>query len=178
MLSRSQVPWPGIQPMPPSVEAGSPNSWFPIYTDIERNKYRRKWGLWMWVHSCTYTHTHTYIHIHTCILHKYSIYIFYSSVHLRRLIPKRMSIHCTQILVSKCSSLKGIRTPWRNSRCPGLGWGKYKMHLEHFFWCQKIRKCSKDYGTSKGYRHQLEGTPTSQIRDSLNTKITNDKNWL
>ena len=71
---------------------------------------------------------------HTRILHIYSIYILYSSVHPRKLIPKRMSIHCTQILVSKYSSpLKAIRTPWRNSRCPGLGQGKYKMHLQHFF---------------------------------------------
>ena len=161
--------------MPPAMEAGSPNSWFAIYTDIERNKYRRCVD----VSALMYILTHTYI-LHIYKEYIYRIYILYSSVHPRRLIPKRMSIHCTQILISKYSSpLKGIMTPWRNSRCPGLGRGKYKMHLEHFFfffWCQKIRKCSKDDGTPKGYRHQLEGTPTSQIRDSLNTKITNDKN--
>ena len=48
--------------MPPAMEAGSPNSWFPIYTDIERNKYRRCVDVSALMYVLTHTHTF-YIYI-------------------------------------------------------------------------------------------------------------------
>jgi len=134
--------------MPPAMEAGSPNSWFPIYTDIERNKYRRCVDVSALMYVLTHTHTF-YIYIE---------YIYYIVQSTREgSFQKRMSIHCTQILVSKYSSpLKRIRTPWRNSRCPGLGRGKYKMHLEHFFFLvSKNKKVLKGCWNHRGVRQGL-----------------------
>ena len=53
---------------------------------------------------------------------------------------------------------------------PRVSTDKYKMSLKHYFWYQKLRKCSENNeDMSKGHKNPPVGACTGQIWGNLST---------